>query len=91
MWRYLKGPKDQFRSVTRATKPAGKYEFVWDGLDTSKKPAPLGSYVVIVETNQEHGTYAKQSGTIVLGESPTSITLPATANFDQVLIQFGPK
>jgi thiamine biosynthesis lipoprotein len=91
MWRYLKGPKDQFRSVTRATKSAGRYEFVWDGLDRNKMPVPPGSYTIIVETNQEHGTYAKQAGEIVLGESPASITLPATANFEQVLIQYGPK
>ena len=91
MWRYLKGPKDQFRSVTRATRSAGRYELVWDGLDTNKKPAPLGSYTIIVETNQEHGTYAKQAGAINLGESPASITLPATANFDSIMVQYGPK
>ncbi|HME98723.1 MAG TPA: hypothetical protein VKK06_02530, partial [Terriglobia bacterium] len=55
------------------------------------KPVPLGTYRIVVETNQEHGTYAKQSGTINLGESPASITLPATTNFDAVLVEFGPK
>jgi hypothetical protein len=52
---------------------------------------PLGTYRITVETNQEDGTYARQSGTITLGQSPTSVTLPATTNFDTVSIQYGPK
>jgi thiamine biosynthesis lipoprotein ApbE len=91
LWNHTHGRFDQFRSVTRATRPAGKYELVWDGLDNDHMPVPLGSYRITVETNQEHGVYAKQSGTIDIGDSPTSITLPATANFDAVLVQFGPK
>jgi thiamine biosynthesis lipoprotein ApbE len=81
----------QLRSVTRATRPAGKYELMWDGLDEDHKPVPLGSYRITVETNQEHGTYARQSGTMTLGDSPLSITLPATTNFDAVSVQYGPK
>jgi thiamine biosynthesis lipoprotein ApbE len=89
LWADLHGHFDQFGSVTRATRSAGKYELEWDGLDNARKPVPLGSYRITVETNQEHGTYAKQSDTISLGGSPTSITLPATKNFDSVLVQYG--
>jgi hypothetical protein len=91
IWSRFKGNQKQLRSVTRATRPAGKYELVWDGLDGEHKPVPLGSYRITVETNQEHGSYAKQTGTINLGDSTTSITLPATTNFDAVLVQYGPK
>jgi hypothetical protein len=91
LWDHLHGKVDQFRSVTRATRSAGKYDLVWDGLDNDRKPLPLGSYRITVETNQEHGTYAKQTGTITLGDSPTSITLPATTNFDAVVARYGPK
>ena len=90
LWARLHGNFSQFRSVTRATRSPGKYELVWDGLDNERKPAPLGTYRITVETNQENGTYAKQSGTITLGSSATSITLPATSNFDAVLVQYGP-
>jgi len=89
IWSRFRGNQKQLRSVTRATRPAGKYELVWDGLDEERKPVPLGSYRITVETNQEHGTYAKQTGTIELGDSTTSITLPATTNFDAVLVQYG--
>jgi thiamine biosynthesis lipoprotein len=91
LWDRVHGNVGQFRSVTRATRPAGKYALVWDGLDNDHRPLPLGSYRITVETNQEHGSYAKQAGTINVGDSPTSITLPATTNFDAVLVQYGPQ
>jgi len=90
-WGLLGRNANRIRSVSRATRPPGKYELVWDGLDEQDKPVPLGTYRIVVETNQEHGTYAKQSGAINLGESPTSITLPATTNFEAVLVEYGPK
>jgi thiamine biosynthesis lipoprotein ApbE len=91
LWNLVHGQTGQFRSVTRATRPAGKYQLVWDGLDNDGNPVPQGAYRITVETNQEHGTYARQTGTIIVGESTASTTLPATTNFDQVLIEFGPK
>jgi thiamine biosynthesis lipoprotein len=92
LWSIYTGRQEsQIRAVSRATRSAGRYEIVWTGLDGDNRPVPLGTYRIVVETNQERGTYAKQSGTIVLGDSPTSITLPATTNFDTVTIQYGPK
>jgi FAD:protein FMN transferase len=90
LWNQLHGNFDQLRSVTRATRGPGKYDLVWDGLDDDHKPVPPGTYRIVVETNQEHGTYAKQSGTIDIGDSATSITLPATSNFDAVVVKYGP-
>ena len=90
IWNLLR-PKHQLQSISRATRPAGRYELVWDGLDNEQKPVPLGAYRITVETNQEKGTYAKQSGTITVGDTPASITLPATTNFETVLVQYGPK
>jgi hypothetical protein len=91
LWGHLQGNFNQLRSITRATRPAGKYDLVWDGLDEAHKPTPPGSYRITVETNQEHGTYAKQVGSISLSDSPASITLPATTNFDAVIVQYGPR
>jgi thiamine biosynthesis lipoprotein len=93
LWNFLKVKYDlkQFASVTRATRPAGRYELVWQGLDAANKAVPPGTYRIVVETNQERGTYAKESGTIVIGDTPASITLPATTNFEPVQVQYGPK
>jgi hypothetical protein len=90
-WSFLKRSDGQLRSVTRATRPAGKYELEWDGLDSERRPVPLGVYRITVETNQENGSYAKQAGTISLGDAPATITLPATTNFDEVLVRYGPR
>lgn len=90
LWNRLGGNFQVLQPVTRATRSAGKYELVWDGLDNARKPVPMGTYRITVESNQEHGTYAKQTGTIEVGDSPASVTLPATTNFDAVVVQYGP-
>ena len=91
LWNLQRGNLKPFRAVTRATRSSGRYDLEWDGLDEAGNPAPLGTYRITIETNQEDGTYAKQSGTITIGQSPTSVTLPATTNFEAVSIQYGPK
>jgi thiamine biosynthesis lipoprotein len=78
-------------STARATRDPGRYQLVWDGLDNDHKPVPPGTYRIVVETNQEHGVYAKQSGTLTCGAGQARLTLPATANFDAVTIQYGPR
>jgi len=90
LWSRLHGNFNEMRSVTRATRPAGKYELVWDGLDNDRQPVPPGTYRITVETNQEHGTYARQSGTITIGDSPTTVEIPGTTNFGPVAVRFGP-
>jgi hypothetical protein len=89
-WNVVGGTSSGFDPVTRATRSAGNYDLVWDGLDNDRKPVPLGSYRITVETNQEDGTYAKQVGTIEISASPASTTLPATTNFDAVVVRYGP-
>jgi thiamine biosynthesis lipoprotein len=91
IWNLVGRNQNQIQSISRATRPSGKYELVWDGLDDKHNPVPQDTYRILVETNQEHGTYAKQAGTISLGDSPATITLPATTNFDTVTVQYGPK
>lgn len=91
IWTLMTRGHIPIRSVSRATRAVGKYDFVWDGFDLNQKPVPPGTYRVTVETNQEHGSYAKQSGLITLGDAPETITLSATANFDKVVVQYGPK
>jgi thiamine biosynthesis lipoprotein len=89
-WGVVGGNFKSFRPVTRATRSAGSYDLVWDGLDNDRKAVPLGSYRITVETNQEDGTYAKQVGTIDISDSPASTTLPATTNFGGVVVKYGP-
>ena len=78
-------------TLARATRAAGRYHLVWDGLDEKDAPVAPGTYRVVIETNQEHGSYGKQSGVIACGAKPAQVTLSATANFEAITIDFGPK
>jgi thiamine biosynthesis lipoprotein len=88
-WNIASRDQNLLYSTARATREPGKYQLLWDGLDDARQPAPSGTYRIVVETNQEHGVYAKQAGTIVCGASPASLTLAATANFESVNVQYG--
>jgi len=48
---------DLTRSVSSATRPAGKYTLKWDGKDNQGKPVKPGKYTVFIEAAREHGTY----------------------------------
>ncbi len=83
--------KNVQQALARATRPAGSYQLVWDGLDDQRRPVPAGSYLIVIETNQEHGSYTKQSGTIVCESAPAELTLSGTSNFEPVNIRYGPR
>jgi hypothetical protein len=78
-------------NLARAARSAGSYHLVWDGLDEKQGPVPAGSYRVVIETNQEHGSYGKQSGVVVCGDQPARVMLSASPNFEAVAIDFGPR
>jgi thiamine biosynthesis lipoprotein len=88
-WNIASRDQHLLYSTARATREPGKYQLVWDGSDEQRRPTPPGTYRIVVETNQEHGVYAKQAGTIMCGNDPGSLTLPATANFETVGVQYG--
>ena len=64
---------------------------MWNGLDEAEKPVPEGTYRIVIETNQQDGDYAKQSGTIACGATPAKLDLRSTVNFEDVRIQYGPR
>ena len=91
----LGSPSRKLQSIPirHARHAARRANTTWSGTawTTTASQCRSGTYRITVETNQEHGTYAKQTGTITVGDSPTSITLPATTNFDAVVVRYGPK
>ena len=48
---------DISKSVSSATRPAGKYTLKWDGKDNAGKLVKAGKYTVMIEAAREHGTY----------------------------------
>jgi hypothetical protein len=83
--------RDYVMSLSRATRPPGHYDLVWDGRDQDGTPVEPGSYKITVEANRENGGYGKQSSTLVCGDAPAKLTLPATINFEPVAIEYGPR
>ena len=100
-WRYLSELTDWWAlaknntalntTATRATRPAGEYTVIWNGLDDKGAPVPAGSYRINLEVSREHGTYARRDGQIVCGDAPATLRFTESAEFAPVLITYGPK
>jgi hypothetical protein len=83
---------DFVNAVTRATRAAGKYTVVWDGLNDKQMPVEPGTYKVQVEVHREHGKYVRQTGSLQCGgPNPVTITLAKTAETDETQVRYGPK
>lgn len=67
---------DITRSVSSATRPAGKYTLKWDGKDNSGKPVTPGKYTVMIEASREHGGYQLIHQEMDFTGAPKQIQLP---------------
>lgn len=47
----------EIASISSATRAAGNYSLVWDGLDDDGNTLPTGIYTIYIEAAREHGTY----------------------------------
>lgn len=52
----FKADKNNYASVTGATRSPGKYTIKWDGKDDKGVYVPQGKYTIVIETAKEHGT-----------------------------------
>jgi thiamine biosynthesis lipoprotein ApbE len=52
----FKADKNNYASVTGATRNPGAYTIKWDGKDDNGNLVPQGKYTIIIETAKEHGT-----------------------------------
>jgi thiamine biosynthesis lipoprotein len=62
--------KEIFFTVSRPTRPPGKYKVIWDGKDNHGKQLPGGNYTITVEAAREHGTYQSMRKQITLSSKP---------------------
>ena len=63
-------------SISSATRAAGKYTLVWDGLDDAGQAAPAGTYTLYIEAAREHGTYQLLKQDIEWNGKPGHFDLP---------------
>jgi thiamine biosynthesis lipoprotein len=68
---------DITRSVSSATRPAGKYNLKWDGKDNTGKLVKPGKYTVMIEVAREHGTYQLLRHELDFTGTPKQVQLPA--------------
>jgi hypothetical protein len=57
-------------SMSRPTRPPGKYSVVWDGKDNKGKPVPRGEYTIAIEAAREHGTYQIIRDVVTIDDKP---------------------
>ena len=48
---------DMVLTISRPTRPPGKYSVIWDGKDDHGKPLARGEYTIFIDAAREHGTY----------------------------------
>ena len=75
-------------AVTSATRPAGEYKFVWDGLNDKGQRVEQGNYTFYVEVVREHGgrNYLRQK--IELGENAFSHVIAPTEETGAIQLNY---
>ncbi len=86
--RNLSEGTDISRTVSSATRPAGKYSLKWDGKDNEGKLVKPGAYTVVVEVSREHGGYQIERHELDFTGKPQQAALPAGQELGAVLLDY---
>jgi len=79
---------DYIDAITGATRPAGKYTFLWDGKDDRGKLLNQGNYTVYIEVVRERGTYQLIRQQFELNDIPQRFDLPPGAEVSSATIEY---
>jgi hypothetical protein len=90
-WKLGKDDSAFVKTVSRATRPPGKYQLAWDGKDDKGKIVEQGKYTVRVEVIREHGKHVFQTGAIDCLADAAKTTLKKTAENDDTSVEYGPR
>lgn len=82
---------DLTRSVSSATRSAGKYTLKWDGKDNQGKLVKPGKYTVFIEAAREHGTYQLMRQIMDFRGTPQQASLPGNAEIASALLNYRKK
>ena len=75
-------------SVSSATRPPGKYMFVWDGKDDFGNLVKAGKYNVMIEAAREHGTYQVMHQEMDFSGSPRQVQLPGEVEIASATLDY---
>lgn len=87
----FKANKDNYASVTGATRNPGSYTVKWDGKDDKGNYVPQGKYTIIIETAKEHGTNEIIRQALELRKAPIKTTNPGNVEVASASFEFGKK
>lgn len=90
-WSFAKNQQRVVNAVTRASRPAGRYRVVWDGLDDAGKPVAQGTYKLTVEANREHGRHVLEKAAITCGNEKASVVVKESVEWEPADLTYGPK
>jgi thiamine biosynthesis lipoprotein ApbE len=80
------------KAVSKATRDAGKYTLVWDGLDDKGNAVPQGAYVLRVEVSREFGRHFKDMTAPILCKTKAlKAEIKGNTEVDSVKIIYGPQ
>lgn len=75
---------------SRATRVAGTYNVVWDGLDDFGRRLPMDTYTVGVEICREHGYHVFERIEVKCGAEPVTAAIHPTGESEASVITYGP-
>ncbi|MCA9169808.1 MAG: DUF2271 domain-containing protein [Planctomycetales bacterium] len=88
--RLLVDDTDLIDTISSATRPAGKYKLVWDGLDDLEQPLAAGKYTLFLEAAREHGTYQLIRYPFELNGKPFGKSLDGNVEIKAASLKFRP-
>jgi len=80
--------KEIFFTVSRPTRPPGKYKVIWNGRDNHGKQLDGGEYTVTIEAAREHGTYQSIRKQVTLTGKPFSEELKGNVEIRSASIEY---
>jgi FAD:protein FMN transferase len=75
-------------TVSSATRPAGRYVVVWDGLDDQGQRMPVGDYLLNLESSRQQGYYVLLREPISLAAEPFTAAFPGSRDLGEVEVAY---
>lgn len=75
-------------TMSTATRVAGQYSLLWDGMDDEGNAVQQGEYVVRIEAAREHGPYELVSQTVTVGSESFDATADDQGEVSNVSLRY---
>jgi hypothetical protein len=79
---------DLTNATSRATRPPGRYQVIWDGKDDHGRLLDAGEYTLYIEAAREHGTYQIMSKQATLADQPFAEELKGNVEIKSAALEY---